>query len=72
MTEKEAAEWIRTNTPLTVGNWLRAIDKACEALDYMRRMKELHDCNDCGWKDCMYRPKLGEPTRINCYQWKEM
>lgn len=45
MTAKEAAEWIRTQTPVTVGRWLHAIDKACEALDRMAAEEE-HGCED--------------------------
>lgn len=70
MTAKEAAEWIRTHTPVTVGRWLHAIDKACAALDYVEYMKSQHDCNDCGNNMCMHRPKFGDPVRVNCFMWR--
>ena len=70
MTAKEAAEWIRTHTPVTVGRWLHAIDKACAALDYMEFMKSQHNCNDCGYKECEHRPKWGDPVRVNCFMWR--
>lgn len=71
MTAKEAAEWIRTHTPETVGKWLHAIDKACAALDYVEYMKAQHDCNDCGYKEFEHRPKWGDPVRVNCFMWQE-
>lgn len=70
MTAKEAAEWIRTKTPEIVGKWLRAIDKACAALDYVEFMKGQHNCNDCGRKECEHRPKIGDPVRVNCFMWE--
>ena len=30
----------------------------------------LHDCYDCGKKDCPYRPVAGELVRINCPLWE--
>ena len=30
----------------------------------------LHDCNDCGRKDCPYAPKAGQMVRINCPLWE--
>ena len=28
-------------------------------------------CNDCGRKDCEYKPVLGDNVRINCPFWQE-
>lgn len=33
-------------------------------------IKSLHDCNDCGKRDCQYRPLLGQMVRINCPLWE--
>lgn len=29
------------------------------------------NCNNCGDKNCQYRPKLGEHVRWNCPLWKD-
>lgn len=41
-----------------------------EAIDYRTMMEKQHDCNDCGYACCKYRPRPGERTRINCPLWK--
>jgi len=43
---------------------------ALEAIDYRTMMEKQHDCNDCGYACCKYRPRPGERTRINCPHWK--
>ena len=44
--------------------------KAADAIRYMERISELHDCNDCGRKgNCSIMPRYGEATRINCFYW---
>lgn len=42
--------------------------------EYKRRIKALITkgcCNDCGKKDCEYRPKWGEVVRFNCPLWEK-
>ena len=46
-----------------------ALDEAIKALRYMEFMSNQNNCNDCGWENCRYKPKLGEPVRTNCYRW---
>ena len=43
--------------------------KAMDCMDYVERLKQYHDCNDCIAKDCPYKPPLGEMVRINCFAW---
>lgn len=46
--------------------------KAADAIRYMERMSELHDCNDCSRKgDCPMMPDYGAQTRINCFFWSD-
>lgn len=51
-------------------DYAAAIDEGIKALQYVEFMSHQHSCNDCGWKTCKYKPKWGEPVRINCYQWR--
>ena len=46
--------------------------KAADAIRYMERLTELHDCNDCARKlNCQMLPAYGAATRINCFFWLE-
>ena len=45
-------------------------------VDWLRLLKEIldcGDCNDCGNRECLYRPKPGQMVRYRCpfYQKKE-
>ena len=48
----------------------RMLRHAADCITYTNKVTSFHDCNDCGKKDCKYRPKLGEMTRINCPLWE--
>ncbi len=46
--------------------------KAMDCMDYVERLKQYHDCNDCGKRECPHRPMLGEMVRINCFAWESI
>ena len=48
-----------------------ALDKAESALMFAEVMSRSHTCNNCGQKDCGYKPEWGEQVRYNCFWWKE-
>ena len=49
-----------------------ALFRLIDAIDFLERIKNLHDCNDCGAKNkCEYMPRYGDYTRINCPLWEE-
>lgn len=35
------------------------------------RISRMHNCNDCGAKDCEYKPDWGSPVRYNCPFWRK-
>lgn len=41
-----------------------------DTITYQELREKQHDCNDCGYACCKYRPRPGEWTRINCPHWK--
>lgn len=50
----------------------RAIQLLYGVLDYARlgnEISNLHNCNDCGNKDCWFSPKPGQVSRFNCPLW---
>lgn len=41
-----------------------------DIITYQEILEKQHDCNDCSYACCKYRPRPGERTRINCPLWK--
>ena len=47
----------------------KAISETAYILECIATLKSIQasgDCNDCGDKDCIYRPKPGKMVRYNC------
>lgn len=46
-----------------------AIANTAYILDCLRNLRSIYetgDCNDCGTKSCIYKPKPGQMVRYNC------
>lgn len=39
-------------------------------IKYTQRVSSYNNCNNCGKKDCEYKPAWGEPVRIRCPLWE--
>ena len=50
-------------------DFARMLRYAADCIEYYQRVKSFHDCNDCGKRNCEYRPELGEQVRTNCPLW---
>ena len=48
----------------------RMLIYTADCIRYAQRVLSYNDCNNCGRKDCEYKPELGEQTRINCPLWE--
>jgi len=83
MTPKEVSEKLRA---VAVKHWGMIIDDdgfcisrmatdAADAIDSLQAFVDhinlLPNCNDCGLKNCVCRPGLGETIRYNCPGYKE-
>ena len=42
----------------------------CDLARLGARVIRQNNCNDCGKKDCEYRPELGGSVRWNCPLWE--
>lgn len=54
---------------MQTNDMLKALDLAKSKIIYADTISKLHSCNDCGLRDCVHRPKLGDVVRINCFAW---
>ena len=50
----------------------RRICENCGEKCLAEQVMELPSCNDCGDKDCEYKPRPGQHARINCPLWRPM
>jgi hypothetical protein len=56
------------NCPLFPG-CLECASEHRQLAEWLRTLKEIWDsgdCNDCGNRGCLYKPKLGQLVRYNC------
>lgn len=50
----------------------RAMCDGCGHKTVTEHLADYPSCNDCGAKDCEYKPDPGELVRINCPLWEPM
>lgn len=79
MTPKEVSKELRkvqarNENTITLTGQIRISDMAKDAADaidsqaaFIDLINSLPTCNECKFKTCAYRPKLGESVRYNCY-----
>ena len=51
-----------------------AIANTAYILDCLRNLRSIYetgDCNNCGAKDCIYKPRVGQMVRYNCPFYKK-
>ena len=57
-----------------MGKLDKAIAETAYILDCLRTLRDIletGDCNNCGAKDCVYKPAPGQIVRYNCPFYKE-
>ena len=51
-------------------DFARLLIHAGECIMYFHNVSSYDDCNNCGKKDCKYKPEPGQMVRINCPLWE--
>lgn len=56
---------------ITPANHINCAD--CPIKKTFEKFVSLPDCNECGaLKNCIYKPKVGDPVRNNCPLWRPL
>ena len=51
-------------------DFARMLRYVADCVSYYQRVSSYNDCNNCGRKECEYKPEWGEQVRIHCPLWE--
>ena len=52
-------------------DFARMLIYVAECIRYTQNVQSYNNCNNCGKKNCEYKPDWGDQVRINCPLWED-